>query len=125
MASSTSTVDKELKKQILIEKAKEKLQKYKLACTRLEAKKGLEVLSTTDGRPVQNAIVFNQWEKQLVSWMKTVNIFWAVSPDTPASKFTKHKKEYVKALETLYICLETAVVDPVARAEVQDDSKQM
>ena len=121
MASANASMDKELKKQMLVEKAREKLQKYKLSCTRLEAKRGLEPLKTTDGKPVQNAILFHQWEKQLVNWMKTVNIYWAVSASTPAEKKTKHAKTYAKALETLYICLESAVQDPVARAEVQDE----
>ena len=61
-------IDKELKKQLLVEKAKEKLQKYKLTCTRLEAKKGLEPLNTADGKPVQNAITFSQWEKLVGRW---------------------------------------------------------
>ena len=117
-------MEKELKKQLTAELAKEKLQKYKLSCTRLEAKKGLEPLSTRDGYPVQNAIAFNQWEKQLVNWMKTVNVYWAVNPSTNDEKKVKHAKQYMKALETLYICLESAVLDPVAKAEVQDEDNE-
>ena len=120
-SAGESAIEEERKYLELVELAKEKMKKYKLSCTRLEAKKGLELLKTTDGKPVQNAILFNQWEKQLVNWMKTVNIYWAVSPNTTEGKKAKHKKEYMKAMETLYICLESAVVDPVAKAEVQDD----
>ena len=119
-----SGVEEEQRRLEMVELAKEKLKKYKLSCTRLEAKKGIEPLKTTDGKPVQNAIIFNQWEKQLVNWMKTVNIYWAVNPSTSEEKKAKHRKNYVKALETLYICLESAVVDPVAKAEVQDERNQ-
>ena len=77
--SNNSNVDADLQKEmdriLLLERAKEKLKKYKLSCTRLEAKKGLEPLVTKDGLPVQNAIIYNQWEKQLVNWMKTVNVY--------------------------------------------------
>ena len=111
-----------MKKQMTVELAKEKLQKYKLSCTRLEAKKGLEPLTTRDGHPVQNAMAFNQWERQLVNWMKTVNVYWAVDPATSATKKVKHAKQYAQALETLYICLESAVLDPVAKAEVQNEA---
>jgi hypothetical protein len=119
---SNNEMDKEMKKQMTAELAKEKLQKYKLSCTRLEAKKGLEPLTTRDGHPVQNAMAFNQWEKQLVNWMKTVNVYWAIDPSTSMEKKGKHAKQYTKALETLYICLESAVLDPVAKAEVQDEA---
>jgi transposase InsO family protein len=126
--SNNSNVDADLQKEmdriLLLERAKEKLKKYKLSCTRLEAKKGLEPLVTKDGLPVQNAIIYNQWEKQLVNWMKTVNVYWAVDPNTTEEKKNKHAKAHAKALETLYICLESAVQDPVAKAEVQDEGNQ-
>ena len=117
---STPNIDKEKKKLELVELAKAKLKKYKLSCTRLEAKRGLEPLVTSDGKPVQNAVCFHQWEKLLTNWMKTVNIFWAVDPNTSDETKSKHGKDLKDALETLYICLESAVVDPVAKAEVQD-----
>ena len=123
-SASGSSIEEEKRRLELVELAKEKLKKYKLSCTRLEAKKGLEPLKTVDGKPVQNAILFNQWEKQLVNWMKTVNIYWAVNPNTSEEKKSKHAKDYKKALETLYICLESAVVDHVAKAEVQDERNQ-
>ena len=121
---SNPNIDKEKKRLELIELANGKLKKYKLSCTQLEAKKGLEPLVTTDGKPVQNAVHFNQWEKQLVNWMKTINIFWAVDPNTSDKTKSKHEKDLKAALETLYICLESAVVDPVAKAEVQDDKNE-
>ena len=104
MASANASMDKELKKQLLVEKAREKLQKYKLSCTKLEAKKGLEPLKTCDGKPVQIAILFHQWEKQLVNWMKTVNIHWAVSASTTAEKKKKHAKAYA-CLSLCVLCI--------------------
>jgi len=74
-SASVPEIEDEQRRLILVEKAKEKLRKYKLSCSRLEAKKGLEPLKTVDGKPVQNAIMFNQWEKQLTNWMKTVNVY--------------------------------------------------
>lgn len=120
-SASVPEIEDEQRRLILVEKAKEKLRKYKLSCSRLEAKKGLEPLKTVDGKPVQNAIMFNQWEKQLTNWMKTVNVYWAVDPNTTEERKLKHSKHHKRALETLYICLESAVVDPVAKAEVQDE----
>ena len=121
---STPNIDKEKKKLELVELAKAKLKKYKLSCTRLEAKRGLEPLVTSDGKPVQNAVCFHQWEKLLTNWMKTVTIFWAVNPNTSDETKSKHGKDLKDALETLYICLESAVVDPVAKAEVQDGGNE-
>ena len=123
-SASVPEIEDEQRRLILVEKAKEKLRKYKLSCSRLEAKKGLEPLKTVDGKPVQNAIMFNQWEKQLTNWMKTVNVYWAVDPNTTEERKLKHSKHHKRALETLYICLESAVVDPVAKAEVQDETNQ-
>ena len=97
-------IEEEQRKLLLLELAKEKLRKYQLSCTRLEAKRGLEPLKTHDGKPIQNAIIFHQWERQLINWMKTVNVFWAVDPKTSNEKKNKHAKEWTKALETIYIC---------------------
>src|SRR5690348_16267748 len=119
-APADSVYEQEYQRLLAQEKAKEKIKKYKIACTVIEAKKGLDDLATKDGRPVENAVIFNQWLEKFTNWARTVNVYWALDPDTPPEKKEKHKKQFDKAVEVIYICLCSAVKSTVALAVVQD-----
>ena len=56
-ATADSVYEQEYQKLLAHERAKEKINKYKIACTVIEAKKGLDDLATKDGRPVENAVL--------------------------------------------------------------------
>lgn len=119
-ATADSVYEQEYQKLLAQERAKEKIKKYKIACTVIEAKKGLDDLTTKDGRPVENAVIFNQWMEKFMNWAKTVNVYWVLDPDTSLEKKEKHKKQFDKAVEVIYICLCSAIKCHVALAVVQD-----
>ena len=121
-ATADSVFDQEYQKLLAQERAKEKIKKYKLACTVIEAKQGLDDLVTKDGRPVENAVTFNQWLERFMNWAKTVNVYWALDLNTSLAKKEKHKKQFDKAVEVIYICLCSAVKSSVALAVVQDEA---